>query len=147
MLAEKIENDFKEALKARDQVKVETLRMVKAAVSNFLIEKRKDRVEDQELLGLIQKQIKMREDSIEGCKKANRPELLQKETREKSILEAYLPPPLPQAELEALVRTAIQETGAKTKADLGKVMKEAMAKSEGRADGKAINQIAVKLLA
>ena len=146
MLAEKIENDFKTALKARDQVKVETLRMVKAAVSNFLIEKRKDRVEDQELLGLIQKQIKMREDSIEGCKKANRPELLQKETREKSILEAYLPPPLPQAELEALVRKAIQETGAKTKVDLGKVMKEAMAKSEGRADGKAINQIAVKLL-
>lgn len=146
MLADKIEEDLKAAMKSKDIVKVETLRMLKAALHNFLIEKRREKAEDQEVVGLIQKQIKSREDSIEGFKKGGRQDLVDKETKEKAILAAYLPAQLSNAELESIVKKAIQQIGAKTKADMGRVMKEAMAVSQGRADGKRINQIAASLL-
>jgi uncharacterized protein YqeY len=146
MLAERIEQDFKVAMKARDTVKVETLRMLKSALGNYLIEKRKQNAEEPELIGLIQKQIKLRQDSIEGFKKGGRQDLVDKESREKAILEAYLPASLSDAEVELIVKKAIEQTGAKTKQDLGKVMKEALAESQGRADGKRINQVASKLL-
>ena len=146
MLLEKIEEDLKSAMKAKDVTKVETLRMLKAALHNFLIEKRKETADDNELIGLIQKQIKLRQDSIEGFKKGGRQDLVDKETREKTILESYLPAALSDEEIKTLVKKVIQETGASSKVDLGKVMKEAMAKSQGRADGKRINQIATVLL-
>ena len=146
MLAQRIEDDFKVALKAKDQLKVETLRMLKAALTNFLIEKRKDQAEDPEVVNLIQKQVKQREDSIEGFKKGNRKDLVDQETREKAILEAYLPIPLSDAELEAIVKKAIQQSGAKGKGDMGKVMKEAMTLAQGRADGKRVSQLATALL-
>lgn len=146
MLFDTIEADFKAALKAKDVTKVETLRMLKAALSNFLIEKRKEKIEDAELITLIQKQLKLRQDSIESFKKGGRTDLVEKETREKAILEAYLPQALSEQELQALVERAIAQTGAKAKSDLGRVMKEALALAQGRADGKRINQIAIKLL-
>lgn len=146
MLAQKIEEDFKSAIKAKDTIKVETLRMLKAAVNNFLIEKRKEKIEDPELMPLIQKQVKLREDSIDCFRKGNRNDLVEKETREKSILESYLPKALSDAELEAIVKKAISQTGAKVKTDMGKVMKEALSLAQGRADGKRINQLAARLL-
>lgn len=146
MLAQKIDEDFKIALKAKNTIKVETIRMLKAAVKNYLIEKRKEQIEDNELTGLIQKQVKLREDSIESFKKGGRQDLVDKETQEKSFLETYLPKQLTDSELEAIVKKAISQTGAKAKADMGKVMKEAMALSQGRADGKRINQLAASLL-
>ena len=146
MLDQRIENDFKAALKAKDILKVETLRMLKAALGNFLIEKRKEKVEDQELISLIQKQVKLREDSIESFKKGGRTDLVEKETREKTILESYLPKRLSDDELQSLVKQAISQTGAKSKADLGRVMKEAVTLAQGRADGKRINLVASQLL-
>lgn len=146
MLVQKIEDDFKTALKAKDVLKIETLRMLKAALGNFLIEKRRECAEDAELIGLIQKQVKLREDSIESFKKGGRQDLVEKESKEKIILEAYLPKALSDAELESLIKSVIQQTGAKEKADMGKVMKEAVAKAQGRADGKRINQIAARFL-
>ena len=146
MLAQKIEDDFKVALKARDSVKMETLRMLKAAAKNFLIEKKKENIEDQELIGLIQKQVKLREDSIESFEKGGRKDLVDKETREKMILETYLPQALSDTELEAVVKKAIVQTGAKTKSDMGKVMKEAVGLAQGRADGKRINTVVSRLL-
>ena len=146
MLIQKIDEDLKNAMKAKDTTKMDTLRMLKAALGNFLIEKRKEQAEDSEVILLIQKQIKLREDSIESFKKGNRLDLVEKETREKSILQAYLPAGLSNAEVESLVKKVIQEIGAKTKADIGKVMKESMARAQGRADGKRINQIAASLL-
>lgn len=147
MLIQKIEEDFKTALKVKDTTKVETLRMLKAALGNFLIEKKKQKPEEGELITLIQKQVKLREDSIESFKKGGRNDLVEKESREKSILEFYLPKPLTDRELEALVHQAITRSGAKTKTDLGKVMKEALLLAQGRADGKRINQLAQTLLA
>ena len=146
MLAQQIDEEFKTALKAQDTLEVETIRMLKAAVKNFLIDKKKEKIEDLELTGLIQKQVKLREDSIESFKKGGRVDLVDKETREKAILEAYLPKQLSDAELQSVVQKAIQQTGAKTKADMGKVMKEAVALAQGRADGKRINQIAGGIL-
>lgn len=146
MLAQKIEDDFKTALKAKDTIKVETLRMLKAALSNFLIEKRKDKAEEAELITLIQKQVKLRQDSIESFKKGARNDLVEKESHEKAILESYLPQALSDQELESLVKRAITQTGAKTKAEVGKVMKEALQLAQGRAEGKRINQVAVSLL-
>ena len=146
MLTEKIESDIKEAMKSKDEIRLGALRMLKAAVGNFLIEKKKPKAEDAEVLALIQKQVKLRQDSIEGFQKGGRMDLVDKETKEKTILEAYLPEALSDAELEALVKKAVQETGAKTKADTGKVMKEVMARAAGRADGKRINQILGSIL-
>lgn len=146
MLAQKIEDDLKTAMKARDTRKVETLRMLKAALSNYLIEKKKDSAEDAEVLSLIQKQVKLRLDSIEGFQKGNRADLVQKETTEKAILESYLPKALTDQELRQLVESVIRRTGAKAKSDLGRVMKEAVAEARGRADGKRISELAGSLL-
>ena len=146
MLIEKIDGDFRTAMKGKDTVKVETLRMLKAALSNFLIEKKKKTVEDSELIVLIQKQIKLRTDAIDSYQKGNRQDLVQKESREKTILESYLPAGLSDQELQSLIKKVIERTGAKTKADLGKVMKEAMSEAKGRADGKKISETAMALL-
>ena len=146
MLMSQIEEDLRTALKAKGAIKLDTLRMLKASVNNFLIEKKKDKIEDAELIPLIQKQVKLRLDSIEGFKKGGRQDLVDKEAKEKAILESYLPKPLSDQELRELVKRAIQSTGAKTKTDLGKVMKEALAQSQGRADGKRVNQFAGELL-
>lgn len=146
MLSQKIEDDFKMAMKTRDALKVGTLRMLKAALGNYLIEKRKSEADDSELIALIQKQVKLREDSIEGFKKGGRKDLVAKETQEKSILEAYLPAPLTESELKNLVQNAIQALGATSKNDLGRVMKEVIKQAAGRVDGRRINQTALSLL-
>lgn len=145
-LSEKLNEDMKSAMKEKNLIKLETLRFLKASIGNFLIEKRKDKAEDPEIISLIQKQVKLRQDSIEGYQKGGRKELVEKETREKQILESYLPAGLSEKEVEVLVKQAIQTTGAKGKADMGKVMKEAMNLAKNRADGRLINQIAARLL-
>ena len=146
MLMQKIDEDLKAAMKEKNQIKLETLRMLKAALLNFLIEKKKSSVEDSEIFSLIQKQIKLRIDAIEGFKKANRAQSVEKETLEKAFLEAYLPPTLSDEELKNLIQTVVQKTGAKSKADLGKVMKEVVSEVKGRADGKRISELALALL-
>lgn len=145
-LANKIEEDLKTAMKTKNILALETLRMLKAAAHNYLIEKKKTDIEDAELISLIQKQVKMRLDSIEGFKKGGRTDLADKEAKEKKLLETYLPRPLTDAELHSLVRDVIQALGATTKNDLGRVMKEALARSGGKADGRRINQEAISLL-
>ena len=146
-LAKKIDEDLKTAMKAKNTLAVETLRMLKAAVNNYLIEKKMTEINDPEMIPLIQKQVKLRLDSIEGFKKGGRTDLVDKESKEKALLETYLPSPLTDSELQALVQNAIQSLWATSKNDLGKVMKEVLARSGGRADGKRINQVALSLLA
>jgi uncharacterized protein YqeY len=146
MLMKQIEEDLKAALKSKNSTKLETLRMLKAAVNNFLIEKKKDKIDDAEIIPIIQKQVKQRLDSIEGFTRGGRTDLVTREADEKAILEAYLPKPLSDEELKSLVQKAIQSTGAKGKNDLGKVMKEVMGQSQGRAEGRRINQFALEIL-
>lgn len=145
MSLEKIESDLKAAMKERNEIKLGTLRMLKAAVKNKEIDK-KQPLSDPEILEVIQKQVKQRRDSIAEFQKANRQDLLQKETAEIAVLELYLPKQLNESELKAVVQKAIQSTGAKSKADMGKIMKEVMPQIAGRADGKQVNQIVSSLL-
>ncbi len=141
-LLAQIDADLKDAMRARDTTRLGVLRMLKAAVKNAAIEKGgADAVlEEAEVQALVRKQVKQRHDSIEGFEKGGRPELAAKERSELEVLAAYLPKSLAQEELAALVSGAIAEAGATTKAQIGAVMKIAIAKAEGRADGRVLNQ-------
>ena len=146
MLLEKIESDLKNAMKERNETKLGTLRMLKAAIKNKEIEKKVKNLTEPELLEIIQKQVKQRKDSISDFEKANRQDLVKKETAEISVLEQYLPKPLSETELKFLIQKAIQTVGAKSKAVIGKVMKEVMPQVAGKADGKQVTQILATLL-
>ncbi len=138
-----IEKDIIEAMKSKNLVKVSTLRMLKSAVGNYLISAQKDKVEDAELLGLIAKQAKQRRESIESFEKASRPDLADKEKEELAVLEGYFPKQLSDEELTSEVRRAIDVSGAKGIADMGKLMKVLMPTIQGKADGRRV-QNAVK---
>ncbi len=144
-LTETIRADMTESMKAREAGKLSTLRMLQAAVKNEQIELGRE-LTDEEALVLIRKAVKQRLDSIEQYSKGNRPDLAEKEQRELEILKAYLPPEVTDQELEAALREIVTATGASSKKDLGKVMKEATAKFKGRADGKKIQEIVSRLL-
>lgn len=140
-LQAQIDNDLKDAMRARDSVRLNTLRMLKAALKNVAIEKggAEAVLDDVESSAVIRKQIKQRQDSIEGFEKGGRPELAANEKAEIAILSAYLPQGLSADELSTLVRDAIAEAGATSKQQMGAVMKVASAKAAGRADGRALS--------
>jgi uncharacterized protein YqeY len=144
-LAEKIRADLTESMKARDTERTSTLRMLQSALKNQQIELKRE-LEDAEAMSVIQKAVKQRLDSIEQFEKANRPELAAKEKSEMELLKTYLPAELSDSELEAGLQEIVTSTGATSKKDLGKVMKEATARFKGRADGKKIQEIVSRLL-
>jgi len=146
MLAETIDSDLKAAMRGKDAVKLDALRMLKAAIHNKEIEKRVKHLSDDELLEVIQKQVKQRKDSITEFKKASRDDLVAKESRELELLERYLPKALSEVELRAILMETIRLLGVTSQGDVGQVMKAAMPKIKGRADGKLINEVALSLL-
>ena len=144
---DKISADLTAAMRAKDQLRLDTLRMTKAALMNREVEKKRP-LDDAESQQVVSSMIKQRRDSVEQFRNGGRPELADKEAAEIAILEAYLPPPIDAAELEHIVRAVIGETGATSAKDMGKVMKGVMAKLEGRsADGKIISELVKKQLA
>jgi uncharacterized protein YqeY len=143
---ERIDSEIKVAMVARDAARLGLLRLLKSALKYYQIEKKLDALSEADFLAVVQKQIKQRMDSIESYRGAGRQDLLAKEEAELAVLKAYLPQGLSPAELEALVKAVIAETGAASKAQIGAVMKAALAKAAGRADGKSINAIALRLL-
>ena len=145
-IAELIDKHLIEAMKAKDAQKLSTLRMVKAAITNYKIEKRKENLEDNEVLEILQKQLKQRKESFESFQKAGRAELAAKESTEMEILQAYLPKQLTDEEIKSLVQKAVAASGAKSKSEAGKVMKELMPHVKGKADGKRVNEIVLSLL-
>jgi len=145
-LAEQIEKDVITAMKAKDVVRVSTLRMLKSALGNYLIQAKKDRADDSEVLGLIAKQAKQRRESIESFEKAGRTDLAGKEKSELAILEAYLPRQLSDDELRAAVQSAIVASGAHGPSDIGKLMKNLMPSIQGKADGKRVQEVVRSLL-
>ncbi|MGC6467527.1 MAG: GatB/YqeY domain-containing protein [Akkermansiaceae bacterium] len=146
--AETVMEDLKAAMKAKDSVALTTLRALKTALTNAAIESgNKDNVvDDATALALVRKQIKQRQDSIEQFESANRPELAESEKAEITVLEKYLPAALSDEEVSAIVSAAIEETGATSRADMGKVMGIVQAKAAGRADGKTLSQAVMKHL-
>ena len=144
-LQEQIEKDVILAMKAKDVVKVSTLRMLKSALANYLIQTKKDKAEDADVLGVITKQAKQRRESFDSFEKAGRKDLADKEKAELVILESYLPKQLTDEALRAEVQKAITASGAKSPADIGKLMKVLMPAIQGKADGRRV-QDAVKAI-
>jgi uncharacterized protein YqeY len=137
----RIDQDLKEAMKARQSDRLNVIRMLKSSLKLASIEQggAEARLDDAAALAVVRKELKKRLDSIEQFTQGNRPELAEKEKAEAAILESYLPRALTPEELGALVREAIAESGATSKAQMGAAMKLAVAKAAGRADGKAIS--------
>jgi uncharacterized protein YqeY len=145
-LPERIQQELKAAMLAKDADRLSTLRLLKSALGYVQIEKKTDQLSDSDVIAVVQKEAKKRRDSIEQYRNGGRPELAEKEARELTVLETFLPQPLSPEELEQLVRASIQELGATTKKDMGPVVKAVQAKAAGRADGKAISSVVGKHL-
>jgi hypothetical protein len=148
-IKQKIENDFKTALKEKDKITISALRMLKSTIHNKEIEYkyRGRKLEDGDIINIIIKQVQQHRDSIEQFMKGQRQDLVEKEKAETEILKKYLPKQLSAEEITDEVRKIIAEI-KKTGEDLefGKVMKLAMAELKGKAEGKLINQIVSNLL-
>lgn len=144
---DKLSEDLVSAMRAKDTLRLGALRMAKAALMNREIERGRA-LDEAESLQVISSLIKQRRDSIEQFQKGGREELARKEADEIAILEKYLPPPVDPAELETAVDAAIQETGASSPKDLGKVMKALTGKFSGaQVDGKALSELVRRKLA
>src|SRR3984893_6413383 len=140
-LFQRVDLDLKDAMRARDAVRLGVLRMLKSALKYGAIEKSGANAElnDADAAQVIRKQVKQRQDSIESFEKGGRPELAEKEKAELAILNSYLPQQLSPDELAKVVRETIAEVGATSKAQMGAVMKALQPKIAGRADGKTLS--------
>jgi uncharacterized protein len=147
VLTDQIAADMKEAMRARDAARLSTLRMLKSAIEYHKIEKKQEQLTDADVAAVIKKQIKQRQDSIEGFERGGRADLVAKEKAELAILKSYLPDELPAAQLDEIVKATIAELGATTKADMGKVMKAIQTKVAGRADNRLVSQLVSSHLA
>ncbi|MEO6184601.1 MAG: GatB/YqeY domain-containing protein [Verrucomicrobiota bacterium] len=145
-LQERLSQEIKSAMFAKDADRLGTLRLLKSAIGYAQIEKKSETTSDADFVALVQKEVKKRRDSIEQFEKGGRPELAAKENQEITVLEMFLPQAMSEAELEQLVRATIQELGASNKKDRGHVIKAVQAKAAGRADGKTISGLVGKLL-
>lgn len=144
-LSERLNEDMKLAMKSQDKFKLSVIRMVRAAIKNLEIDQRKT-LDDQEVLDVLNREVKQRKDSLQEFEKAGRDDLAETVKAEVEILMEYLPQQLTEEEVKAIVSQTIQEVGASSKADMGKVMGALMPKVKGRADGKIVNQAVQQLL-
>jgi uncharacterized protein YqeY len=161
MLKEKIEKDFKEALLKREEREISTLRMLKAEILKQEKEKRYKKsqergieadlekesvLSDEEIIGLILREIKKRKEAIFEFEKGKRNDLVKKESQEIEILKRYLPEMLSEEEIKKMAKETIEKVGAKNIKDMGKVMKELMPKIQGKAEPSLVSQIVKNLL-
>ncbi len=140
-----LDQAFKEAMKARDDVAKRTLRMVRAAIKNAEID-RGAPLEEAAILAILQKEVKTRRETIAEAQKAGRADMVADTEAEIAVLQKFLPQPLTEAELETLVREAIAEAGAVSPAQMGQVMRLLMPRLQGRADGRQASQMVRRLL-
>lgn len=145
-LKDRLQSDLHDAMRARDDVRRSTVRMLSSAIHNAEIEARGELDEDA-VLAVVQKQAKQRRESIDEYRRAGRSDLVDREEAELRILETYLPAQASDDDIRDAARTAIADTGASGPADLGKVMPVLMQQFAGRADGKRVNAIVRELLA
>lgn len=144
-LTEKIRADLTAAMKAQEKERLSVIRMLQSAIKNEQINLGHE-LADEEAMSVIRKAVKQRQDSIEQYANVGRTELADKERSEMEILKTYLPAEMSDDELESGLREIIAATGAQSKKDLGKVMKEATARYRGRADGRKIQEVVSRLL-
>lgn len=145
MLKEKLMEDLKSAMKEKNEIKKNTVTMIKAAV--LQIEKDKQiQLDDTQILDIISKEAKKRKDALVEFEKSGRQDLVDQTNEELRVIKEYLPEELSLEELEAIIEDTIKEVGAVDMKDMGKVMQTVKAKTTGRADGKTINEIVKRKL-
>ncbi|SHH17388.1 GatB/YqeY domain-containing protein [Thermosipho atlanticus] len=144
MLKETIMKDLKNAMKERNEIKIRTLRLLNSAIKNFEVEKMNSAT-DEEIGRLVLKEIKKRQESIQAYKAAGREDLAAEEEKELEILKKYAPKMLSEDEIKNIVKEIIKELNA-TQKDFGKVMKEAMAKLKGKAEGSVVSKVVKDIL-
>lgn len=144
-LKERLQEDWKQALKAKEKFKANTISTAKAAI--LLVEKTDGRkLDDEEIIEVLAKEVKQRREAILEFKKGNRQDLVDESEEEIKILLSYLPQQLTEDEIVEIVRQAIEESGASSIKDMGKVMAVIVPKTKGRADGKLVSEIVKKSL-
>lgn len=144
-LKQKLEGEVRQALKSGDKLRVSVLRMVLTAV-NYAESARLVALSDGDILGVIAKEVKQRDESILAFQQGNRPDLIKQEEAEKTILQEYLPKQLTRDEIVAEARRVIGEVGAQGPRDKGKVMPKLVSALKGKADGREINEVVTELL-
>jgi len=146
-LQERLLSDMKEAMRAKEagKLRLTVIRMVRASIKNAEINKKRD-LNDEELLEILTREVKQRRDALSEYEKANRQDVVDSLKEEIKILEGYLPEQLTEAEIIQLVQEVIEQVGANSPRDMGKVMGTLMPKVKGKADGKLVNKIVKDLL-
>jgi len=145
MLEEKIFTDYQNALKEKDNFKVSVLRFLRSAIKNMEIDKRR-KLEDNEIIAIIRKQIKNCQEAIEEYRRGNRQDLVEKEAKELAVLNDYLPASLSEQEILEIIYEVIRAESAAGLKNMGKVMKGVLDKVAGRADTKIISELVKKEL-
>jgi hypothetical protein len=145
-LKEQIDQELKEAMRAKDERKLSALRLLKTAIRRAEVDKMRE-LTDEEILAVIADEAKKRREAIEQFSQGGREDLALQEKEELAILEAYLPKPLSREEIEEMARQAIKEVGATSPRQMGQVMKILMPRVKGRADGALVSKIVQELLA
>jgi uncharacterized protein YqeY len=136
-LVERFESDYKTAMKSGDRLRIDTIRLVKAAVQRAAMDKRKDSLDDAEVLHVLSQQAKQRRETLAMAKQGNRQDIADQTTKELAIIESYLPQQLSAEALKQLIEEALQTVGT----NQGQIMKHVMGKAAGAADGKVVSQL------
>lgn len=145
-LKDQLTADMKTAMKVHDKDRLAVIRMVRGAIRQAEIDGGHKALGDEEVIAVISKEVKMRRDSVEAFEKGGRSDLVAQTKKEIDVLMAYLPKQLTEDEVRALVKEAVEQTGAKTPKERGKVMGVLMPKVKGRADGKLVNALVKSML-
>ncbi|SET65793.1 GatB/YqeY domain-containing protein [Paenibacillus sp. NFR01] len=144
-LSDRLNEDMKQAMKSKDKFTLSTIRMVRSTIKYLEIDLKRT-LDDNEVLDILSREIKQRKDALQEFETAGRDELAANTKAEIEIISKYLPEQLTEEEIKVIVQQTIQETGASSKADMGKVMSALMPKVKGRADGKIVNQAVQQFL-
>ncbi|UOQ46343.1 GatB/YqeY domain-containing protein [Halobacillus salinarum] len=145
-ITERLTEDMKTAMKARDKQTLSVIRMVRASMQNEAIKLGKGELTDEEELTVLTREVKQRKDSLHEFEEAGRDDLVEGLHYELEVLQRYMPEQLSEEELEQIVQETIQEVGASNKSDMGKVMSAVMPKVKGKADGSQVNKLVLKQL-
>ena len=145
-IKEQLTADMKEAMKAHDKTRLAVIRLARGAVRQAEIDGGHTELDDEAVIGVLSKEVKMRRDSLEEFQKGGRDDLVQQTQAEIDVLMHYLPAQLSEAEVKKLVEEAVAQTGAQTQKDMGKVMGLLMPRVKGRADGKMVNTLVRSML-
>jgi uncharacterized protein YqeY len=144
-LSERLNDDMKTAMRKQDKFRLSVIRMVRASIKNVEIDQRTT-LTDNEVLEILGRELKQRKDSLQDFEKAGRNDLVEALEAEIAIIAEYMPEQLSEDEITVIVKQTLEEIGASSKAEMGKVMGALMPKVKGRADGKLVNQVVQKLL-